>query len=118
MQEPIDLLRQLAQVVPAVFVWTHYYDERLLRRLGKRFKEFAEPEEVEIDGRRYVIATRRYGQALEWPGFCGGGETATRWLTRDSLMRALEDVGLHVEAIAFEEPEHVNGPALALLARA
>ena len=61
---------------------------------------------------------RGYGQALQWRGFCGGGSTTTLWLTRDSLMRALADVGLRVEAVGFEEPEHENGPALALLARA
>ena len=116
-QEPIELLRRLARVAPAVFLWTHYYDERLLRRLGKRFKEFGKPQEVEIEGRTYVMATRSYGQALQWRGFCGGGSAATLWLTRDSLMRALADVGLRVEAVGFEEPEHENGPALALLAR-
>ena len=53
--------------------------------------------------------------ALSWSGFSGGTESYAVWLERDCLLKFFADRGYTVTT-AFEEPEHVNGPALALSA--
>lgn len=128
LDRPHELLRHLARAADAVFLWTHYYDEERLRLLPRKLVEFDPPREVAVDGNRYVMATCHYGRqrfsirgrprrGLAYPGFCGGGNATAEWFTRDSLIQALGDVGLRVESTAFDEPDHEQGPAMALLAR-
>lgn len=55
-------------------------------------------------------------RALQGKGFCGGSAVYSNWLTRDDLLTALARFGWRVDAIGFDEPGHVNGPAMALVA--
>jgi hypothetical protein len=71
---------------------------------------------AEFDGYAHTLYRHVYGAALDQPGFCGGDAPYSNWLSRDDLLRGLEHVGWHVDGIEFEEPEHINGPALALTA--
>lgn len=116
MQCPVELLNNISARSKRLFIWTHYYDEAHLRLLGKQFEQFEPPEPTEFKERTYLASTRDYGKALDWPGFCGGSQTTARWLTRDALMQALTDCGFSNQAIGFDQPDHPNGPAVAILA--
>jgi SAM-dependent methyltransferase len=128
MREPYELLRHLARVADAVFLWTHYYDEDRLRLRPRKHAEFDPPRDVQVDGKSYEMATCHYGRqrlsilglprrGVRYTGFCGGSNPTAEWLTRASLTQAVEDAGLRVERIGFDEPDHEQGPALALIAR-
>jgi len=117
MNRPVEFLHNIARTSDTIFLWTHYYDEEPLKRLGKPFSQFEAPKEIEGQGRNYMAARRNYGEALQWEGFCGGGASSALWLTRDSLFQALSDCGFAIASIGFDAPDHPNGPALALIAR-
>jgi hypothetical protein len=116
MQSPVELLSHIAARSKRVFIWTHYYDEAHLRLLDEQFEQFEPLQSIEFQGRSYQASKREYGKALDWPGFCGGLDATANWLTRDSLIQALADCGLAKHEISFDQPDHPNGPAIALLA--
>lgn len=116
MQSPVELLSNIAERSKRLFIWTHYYDEAHLRLLEKQFEQFEPLQMIEFQGRSYDVSKRDYGKALDWAGFCGGLESTANWLTRDSLMRALKDCGFTHQEVSFDQPNHPNGPAIAVLA--
>jgi hypothetical protein len=67
-----------------------------------------------ISGQAFTIATKRYEKALEWQGFCGGTAEHARWLSRDALIHILKAAGITTIDIAFDDPAHPNGPAIAI----
>ena len=115
--DPMQILSDLGRLAPAVFLWTHYYDaeriaanERLEGKVGPLCA-------AEFAGHQYALAEFRYARALEWPGFCGGSEAQCHWLPRADILSALEAFGFREISIAFEEPDHPNGPSFAVVAR-
>jgi hypothetical protein len=116
MQSPVELLSNIAARSKRVFIWTHYYDEALLREHGEYFNQFDPLQTFEFKGNSYAASKRDYGKALDWPGFCGGLESSALWLTRTSLVQALKDCGFTNLDFSFDQPDHPNGPSLALLA--
>jgi hypothetical protein len=116
MLEPLVLLHYVAKVSEKMYLWTHYYDHDLISAQQNLAHKFKPQESIEYEGAYYEQAEQYYKDALEWSGFCGGPKPTSRWLTRESLLRALQDFGFrHIET-AFEQPDHPNGPALALCA--
>ena len=70
-----------------------------------------------LPGTSYRGAKRLYPEAaLSWQGFSGGAESHAVWLERDSLLAYFRDGDFSVE-IRFDDPYHVNGPAIAVCAR-
>ncbi len=116
MLEPLELLKHIARVSEKVFLWTHYYDRDIIEANENLKHKFAPPATMDFEGEHYELAEQSYKDALEWSGFCGGPKANSRWLTRESLLRALENFGFRKIEIAFEQPEHPNGPSLALCA--
>jgi hypothetical protein len=118
MQDPVELIALLAEhCTEHVFIWTHYYDHTIIRsnpRLGRHFKGTAAHE---YRGYRYMLYKQEYGSGRRGAGFCGSGAPATQWMTRNALLGSLEHFGFEVTGIAFDEPNHPNGPALAFVAR-
>lgn len=115
MTEPVEFIRNVARMSKTVFLWTHYYDESLKERQNLA-RQFDEPHEIEVDGKTYTVCKRNYEEALKWAGFCGGSKPWALWLTRDSLMQALQLCGMQVKSISFDAIDHPNGPSLALVA--
>jgi hypothetical protein len=118
MQEPVELIALLAEhCTQHIFIWTHYYDQGLIRsapRLAERFRGGARHEHR---GYRYTLYRQEYGSGRRGEGFCGSGAPSTHWMTRGDLLGSLDHFGFEVTGIAFDEPHHPNGPALALVAR-
>lgn len=116
MQNPVELLSNIAARSNRVFIWTHYYEEGPLRARGDYFKQFEPVCPFEFKGKSYAASKRDYGKALDWAGFCGGLESTALWLTRDSLVQALNDCGYTKQDFNFDQRDHPNGPALAIVA--
>ena len=116
MTQPIEFIHSISAMAPTIFIWTHYYDDSLRGR-EELAAQFEIPKEITVDGKRYTVCKRNYQKALDWAGFCGGGKPWALWLSRDSLFRALNDCGLDVAGVSFDDPNHPNGPSLALVAR-
>lgn len=116
MTDPVKLLQDMSKVSNAIGIWTHYYDADVIlgrEDLTKKFE--SEPEIQHVGNRKVVLYKQSYLEALNWGGFCGGSAPTSYWLTRDSLIGLLEDLGFKV-LIGDETKEHPNGSAILLFA--
>jgi hypothetical protein len=117
MEDPAELIALLAhRCSEHVFIWTHYYDASIIHadpRIGPRFSGSRAHDR---GGFAHTLYQQRYEETLNWAGFCGGAAPSSNWMTRADLMRCLDYFGFDVTAISFDQPDHPNGPALALTA--
>jgi hypothetical protein len=110
-QDPVGLLELVTQVSDRLLLWTHYYDAEL------QGPDFAIPSEKTTAGFDHTLYRREYGQTVDWPEFCGGLNQWTSWMTRTSLLSALDHFGFVVEGVAFDDAHHPNGPAFCTASR-
>ena len=123
MTEPITLIQRIATVSDRVFFWTHYFDpeinhwcEGIRNMVGCKWRPDL-IQTVNIEGVDVRIVPQIYGEALGWPGFCGGPDIYSNWIYRDDIPKLLNALGfVHIE-IAFDMPDHQNGPAFCILAQ-
>lgn len=116
MDNPVELLDLISRASGAVYLWTHYYDPQIISDNPNLAHKFSPLESFDYQGVGYEIAVQSYKDSLGWSGFCGGSLPTSKWLTRDSLMRALHTFGFTRIEVSFEQPDHPNGPCLALCA--
>ncbi len=117
MNKPVDLLRDLARTSDNIGIWTHYYDAEVILANELLKRKFDPEPQMEQLGTRQIISHRQhYLEALQWSGFCGGSAPTSYWLTRDSLLGALTELGFTVTVHA-DDKDHQNGPAMTLFAR-
>jgi hypothetical protein len=117
MRNPVETLALTAKVADRLFLWTHYYDESLIGTDSPIAGRFSSHEPTSYQGFEHVLHRFNYEEALQFKGFCGGSAAHTNWLSRDDLLGALDHVGWKVEEIGLENPDHPNGPSLALTAQ-
>ena len=118
MKEPARFLSLLPRMAPRVFLWTHYFDERIIRGTPALAHKFGRLEEGEISGFRYQYVEQSYKEALGWSGFCGGSAETSLWLTRHSILGLLEHLGYRTIEVSFEALDHPNGPSFGVYAAA
>jgi Protein of unknown function (DUF1698) len=113
---PIELIALLAARCDRIYLWTAYYDEARIRQRPKLAARFAGATQASHEGFAHALYRYRYQTALFRPGFSGGSAPHSHWLTRDTILAACRHFGFtHIDT-AFEEPDHVNGPAFAFVA--
>lgn len=116
--DPVGLLELVAKVTDKVAIWTHYWEEDAVRSDEKISRVFLDdPLDQQWRGRTIRLHPRHYREALGWSGFCGGPETSARWMERDGLMTVLTELGLQNITVLEEETDHLNGPAILLVAQ-
>lgn len=118
MKDPARFLRLLPRMAPRLFLWTHYFDERIVRGTPALAHKFGPLQRGEIEGFGYEFVEQQYKEALGWKGFCGGGAETSLWLTRESIVGHLRHFGYRRIEFAFETPDHPNGPAFGVYAEA
>lgn len=116
MDKPIELLKLISNASDRIFIWTHYYDHSVISNNSNLAHKFSPLRPIEYLGVNYDYSVQSYKDALGWAGFCGGSQSTSKWLTRDSLMCALKEFGYTKIEVNFDQPDHPNGPALALCA--
>ncbi len=117
MEEPIRLLKLISRATDRLFIWTHYYDQGGISSRKDLRHKFSPVSSLEYDGVSYEYSTQSYKDALNWLGFCGGPKPVSKWLTRDSILKALEQFEFADIQINFDDPDHPNGPAFAICAK-
>lgn len=116
MRDPMAFLSLLPRMAPRVFLWTHYFDDAVIRTSPALAHKFGPVERGTTDGFAYEFVEQSYKDALAWNGFCGGSAPTSRWLTRRSILDFLRHMGYRRIEVSFEAPDHPNGPALAAYA--
>lgn len=117
MEEPVKLLKLISKVSDRLFLWTHYYDREIILNKEEISQKFSPVSSFEFDGVAYECSTQSYQDSLEWLGFCGGPKPISKWLTRDSILKALRQFGFTDIQFNFDHPDHQNGPAFAICAK-
>lgn len=116
MRSPAETIELMADVADRLFLWTHVYDEEVIRSSGALSPRFTASTRSSHNGFEHTLYRFDYAQALDSNAFCGGSAVYSNWLSRDELFAALEWFGWSVDAVAFDTPDHPHGPALALVA--
>ena len=95
MTEPLKLLWLIKHHTNRCYIWTHYYDQEILRDIyGDKFSaRFGEPIFVSQAGYSCQAYVQYYGEALDWQGYCGGNAPSSLWLTRKDILNYLEYLG-------------------------
>jgi hypothetical protein len=115
--EPMQLISDIANIAPAVFIWTHYFRADLVATNPAIAHRVGPPEARRLDGLKYVQYRYSYEGALEWNGFCGGSQSICYWMPREDILAGLRHFGFRDISIGFDAPDHANGPSFALVAK-
>ncbi len=116
LRDPVELIALLAPAADRLVLWTHVYDDEVIAAAPELARRFTAHAPTSRDGLVHTLHRFEYAESLEAEGFCGGSARYASWLSRADLMAALEHFGWHVDAVAFDQPHHPHGPALALIA--
>jgi hypothetical protein len=116
MLDPVEMLALLAGVADRMMLWTHFYDREVVAARPELSQRFTQHVAMNHDGFAHTLHQYEYADALTFSGFCGGTSDHANWISREDLFRALDYFGWQIKAVAFEDRQHANGPALALVA--
>ncbi|MBI2441838.1 MAG: class I SAM-dependent methyltransferase [Lentisphaerae bacterium] len=117
LRRPVAFLERVSRVAGSLFLWTHYYDEAVIRGNRQIAFRFAPGVRAEQSGFAHTLYRRNYGAGLFARRSFGGGESFSSWLSRDDILGALRHFGLTEIEVNFEQPDHPHGPCFALLAQ-
>jgi glycosyltransferase involved in cell wall biosynthesis len=117
MTDPMQLLFDMLSRTDQLYLWTHYFDDSLVARRPNVSRRLGAGQHLELKGFSYELHNYIYDKAFEWAGFCGGSAPTAAWLTRDSILGAFRYFGFYDVTIGFDQGDHPNGPAFAIVAR-
>ena len=122
MQDPVRFIELAARLAPSFYIWTHIFDERVLRLTNGQERHFVPEHDqqltiagrvVVLHARSYLIAAYRESIPRYWEGRQGD---LTYWLSKPDLLWLLRQAGL--DEIDLHDESEVNGlPCISLLAR-
>jgi len=110
--DPVRMIEAICSSSRSAYLWTVYYEEEKIRKNEIVAKKFGPVIRREIGGKGVNLYTYRYGEALDWEGFSGGGEHFSYWLDEEGITHLFEVNGFAVVARRHEENQ--NGPAISL----
>lgn len=116
MKEPLRMLELVCRRARALFLWTHYYDARVVQTDGRHHHRFIRPVDMEWKGFRATAQYRSYGAVKRSFRHLGGSAPYSLWMNRDDILAAIRHYGMKDIRIHEDNPGHVNGPALTLFA--
>lgn len=117
MRQPLALLERICRRTDNVFLWTHYYDEALIRRNRAIAFRFSPGVPAEHNGFRHILYRRDYGAKLFMRRSFGGNAAFSHWLRREDILGALRHFGMAAIETQFEQTDHAHGPCFALIAK-
>jgi hypothetical protein len=111
MLNPVELIQLISKVSDTVLLWTHYYDEKVVRADPKLAIKFTDVVNSEHGGFKHTLHKYSYLDALNWPGFCGGAAPYSFWMPKEGILTCLRHFGFRNLRIGFDTLEHPNGPS-------
>jgi hypothetical protein len=73
--------------------------------------------EGEFAGFRHTLYRYEYWSSFGLKRFIGGPNPHAFWMERDEIIACLRFFGFNSITTGFDEPDHSDGPALAVIAR-
>ena len=117
MTDPVELIDLISRVTDCVFIWTHYYDEAALANKPEIRKKLTSRTPFEYRGFQSSLFRYEYWGSFGLKRFCGGPHAHAFWMEREAILECLRHFGFSSIATNFEERDHPDGPAIALVAR-
>ncbi len=115
-ENPVELIALLSRITDRLFLWTHYYDAKIIPSNPKLAGSFTGFERSEYAGFEHSLFRYDYGRSFRLQRFCGGSRGHSHWMLREDIIECLGHFGFNAIRINFEEVDHPNGPAFALVA--
>lgn len=116
MQKPAELIHLISQISNKVVIWTHYYDQALIQNNPNiKANKFTDTHYEDYQGFKHVLYRYNYNTALDWAGFCGGGDTFSLWMPRQDILSCLNHFGFKDLKIGHETTTHPNGPCFCVV---
>jgi len=116
MLEPAELLCDLSQITDTLGIWTRYFDPDIISAKPHLRQNFEmTPQVSQFNGRTIVVHRQDYLHGLGWKGFCGGSAPYSYWMTAESILGVLGDLGFAVE-IGDNARDQPNGPSMLIFA--
>jgi len=115
MVDPVALIELISRRATKLIMWTHVYADEALSK-SELAARLGPAQESAYGDFNYRLHRHGYGLDTRLSGFFGGVAGHSNWMPRDDLMRTLDHFGWRSVRVAFDEPHHQNGPALALVA--
>lgn len=115
MTNPVETIALIGTVAKQVFIWTHYYDKDRVQTNLPLLRTMGGAHKTSHGGFDHVLHKHFYHEHLSVPAFCGGPNPHSFWLTREGLLGALKHAGFTRLEIAFDQPDHVGGPAICIV---
>lgn len=116
---PAELIGSIAKIADRVFIWTHYYDERIIRSTPYLDRRFPAKTPAEYQGFIHTLHRQEYPEytgEINAAGFCGGSSRFSNWMSRAEILSCLRHFGLTKMQTYFEQPDNPNGPSFAVVA--
>lgn len=114
MLNPAELIYMISRVSKSVILWTHYYDQSVIKSNPNLAFKYSGPSQMDYNGFKHRLFKQTYRNALKFAGFCGGGAPYSYWMERDSILSCLRHFGFDDLRIEFDDANHPNGPAFAV----
>lgn len=115
--DPLHLLSLLQGVSNTLFIWTHYFDAKVIRanREMARHFDWKRTFSGERNGYRAQYFHRAYRQS-KGAIFSGGADKFSYWMTKEDIFGFLKHAGFTTITMGLDHPENPNGPAMYFLA--
>lgn len=117
MTNPAELIELISRVTDCVFLWTHYYDEQALAARPDIARKLTKRIQTEHQGFQHVLYRYEYWSSFGLKRFCGGPNPHAFWMERYAILDCLRFFGYNDIVTGFDEPNHPDGPAFALVAK-
>ena len=105
-----------ARCTGPVLLWTHYWSPAIHDSNPGLAKRLTTMREVTLASGQVVQLHRHdYERQVSSSRFWGGNAHHSEWMERAGLEAAIAAGGWRIVATAFDEPGHVNGPAVAMV---
>jgi hypothetical protein len=117
MVEPVELIELLSKSTERLYLWTHYYDSKLISSDRKLAGMFTGEWRNERGGFPHTLFRYEYWGSFGSRHFCGGSRPYAHWMTREDILGCLRHFGFANIRTAFEATDHPDGPAFAITAQ-
>lgn len=117
MADPLRTILNMTRLADTIFIWSHFFDDAAMPKDDPRRSALTGVVHREVEGDdALTYHSRSYMNGTKQAKFCGGSHSKSVWIERGETIALLESKGYKVQ-VAFDEPDHVHGPAACLLAR-